>query len=96
MADPAVKCVHLRIEGRVQGVAYRAWITGEAERLGVSGWVRNRRDGSVEAVACGPAEPVDHLVALSHRGPPAARVSRVVVEAASEAPSAGFVQRETI
>jgi acylphosphatase len=96
MADTAAKTVHLRIEGRVQGVAYRAWMMGEAERLGLAGWVRNRRDGSVEAVVHGPSEPVDRLVALCHRGPPAARVNRVHAEAAAEAPSAGFEQRETV
>jgi acylphosphatase len=96
MADPAAKAVQLRIEGRVQGVSYRFWMVTEAERLGLTGWVRNRRDGSVEAVVHGPADTVDALVALAHRGPPAARVGRVVVEAASEAPSAGFVQRQTV
>jgi acylphosphatase len=87
--------VRLRIEGRVQGVAYRAWTVEEAERRGLSGWVRNRRDGSVEALFHGPQALVDALVQLCHRGPPAARVSRVVVEPAREAPLGGFVQRET-
>jgi acylphosphatase len=87
--------VRLRIEGRVQGVAFRAWTVAEAERRGLSGWVRNRRDGSVEALLHGPQTLVDQLVALCQRGPPAARVSRVVAEPASEVPLGGFVQRET-
>ena len=71
---------HLRITGRVQGVGYRQWICAEAERLGVSGWVRNRRDGSVEAVVDGPDEAMELLMERARRGPPAARVSGVDIE----------------
>ena len=69
--------IHLRIVGRVQGVAYRYGMTHEARRLGLSGWVRNRSDGSVEAVACGAEEAVEALVRWAWQGPPAARVERV-------------------
>jgi acylphosphatase len=69
--------VRLIIEGRVQGVWFRESTRKEAERLGVHGWVRNRRDGTVEVVAEGPEEKVKRLVDWCHQGPPSARVTRV-------------------
>ena len=86
---------HVRIEGRVQGVWYRGWTVDEAKRLGLDGWVRNRRDGSVEAVFAGPAEAVDAMIAACHRGPPSARVDLVRAEPSSESVPAGFEQRPT-
>lgn len=77
--------VHLIVTGRVQGVAYRASALAEGRRLGVSGWVRNRFDGSVEAEVEGPAEDVDAFVAWARHGPPGARVAEVQVS--SEAPT---------
>ncbi|MFW6114719.1 MAG: acylphosphatase [Thermodesulfobacteriota bacterium] len=68
---------HLIIEGRVQGVFFRDTTRREANRLGLTGWVKNRFDGSVEVVAEGPKERVDELVAWCHQGPPAAKVSNV-------------------
>jgi acylphosphatase len=88
----------LRITGRVQGVGFRYALQAEAGRLGLAGWVRNRRDGSVEALAQGPAQALDALTAWARRGPPAARVAEVRVEAAAdeEAPRAGFELRPTL
>jgi acylphosphatase len=89
----------LRISGRVQGVGYRDALRYEAERLGVTGWVRNRLDGSVEAVAQGAPEAVDRLIAWARRGPPAARVLELHVEAvqdADERPYSGFQRRPTV
>ena len=74
---------HLRISGRVQGVGYRDALSTEARSRGVSGWVRNRRDGTVEAVLQGSAEAVEGLIAWARRGPPAARVQGVDVEEAA-------------
>lgn len=72
-----MKSILVRIEGRVQGVWFRGWTVHEATRLGLNGWVRNRRDGSVEAVFSGPAEAVDDMLRACHAGPPAAQVMRV-------------------
>ncbi len=83
-------CMHVRITGRVQGVAYRAWAQREAEALGLAGWVRNRRDGTVEAVFKGPAAVVRAMITDCHRGPPAARVTRVIEEPHADPVPPGF------
>ena len=85
--------LHLSIAGRVQGVGYRESLRAEALRFGVTGWVRNRRDGSVDAVLQGPRVAVDEVVAWARRGPPAARVTQLDVRPASgefDRPYAGF------
>lgn len=71
---------HLCIEGRVQGVFFRASAREEASRLGLKGWVRNCPDGSVEAVAEGEREKIAAFKAWCHRGPPGARVQSVRLE----------------
>jgi acylphosphatase len=71
------------IMGQVQGVGYRAWVEGRAKARGVQGWVRNRRDGSVEAVFGGPTELVSEMIAACRRGPSSARVDVVREEDAS-------------
>lgn len=73
----------LTIRGRVQGVGFRYALADEARARKLSGWVRNRRDGSVEAIVAGPEADVEALIAWAHRGPPAARVSEVAVEPAT-------------
>ncbi len=70
------------IRGRVQGVGYRAWVEYQAETISLEGWVRNRRDGSVEALFAGSAQAVADMVALCRQGPPSALVSDVLTEAA--------------
>ena len=70
---------HLRITGRVQGVGYRMTMMAVAEQLGLKGWVRNCRDGSVEAMIQGESKPLDDLIAWAERGPPHARVDKVDV-----------------
>ncbi len=76
---PETKAVQARISGRVQGVSFRAWTQVEAQGRGLSGWVRNEADGSVSTHMEGPAVEVDAMVALLHRGPPAAIVREVTV-----------------
>jgi len=70
---------HLIISGRVQGVGYRASMIDEARRLGVTGWVRNRRAGTVEAVVDGDPAAVAAIVAWARGGPPGARVGNVEI-----------------
>ena len=82
--------LRVRVIGRVQGVSYRAWALDEARRLGLAGWVRNERDGSVTALVAGPEDAVDRMVAAMRTGPPAAIVDRVETEPAAEATPAGF------
>ena len=72
-----VKTLRLVIHGRVQGVFFRDSMRGEAQRLGISGWVRNRGDGTVEAAVQGEAAAVDAIVQWAHRSPQHARVERV-------------------
>src|SRR3546814_16089248 len=67
----------LRIHGRVQGVFYRNWTVQTARSLGLSGWVRNRRDGTVEAVVAGSEADIKRFISLAHAGPPAAHVTRI-------------------
>ena len=74
-----MKRVQVRIRGRVQGVFFRAETRSRAESLGLSGWVRNARDGSVEALFEGEPERVDSMVEWSRRGPSGARVDEVEV-----------------
>ncbi len=74
--------LHLLIHGLVQGVGYRESMREKAARLGVTGWVRNRRDGTVEAVVDGAPAALEAMVHWAGRGPPAARVTRVDVRPA--------------
>ena len=75
--DGAMRTCAARVRGRVQGVGYRESCVVEASALGVTGWVRNRRDGSVEAVLQGRADAVERMCAWLRRGPPMARVDDV-------------------
>ena len=87
MPDSAI---HLAIHGRVQGVGYRAWMAGEARRLGLSGWVRNRSDGTVEAAVGGDPDKVAELLSLTRHGPSGAEVSHVDVNPCREELSGRF------
>jgi acylphosphatase len=72
--DRTQAIVHVVVRGRVQGVGYRAFVEDEALRRDIAGWVRNRRDGSVEALFAGEAEAVEAMIAACRRGPLGARV----------------------
>lgn len=84
------------VTGRVQGVGYRQWTRGEALALGLQGFVRNRHDGTVEAVFAGRAQDVAAMIALCRRGPTAAAVQSVTESELVDVPSAGFVIAATV
>ncbi|HEX7053704.1 MAG TPA: acylphosphatase [Burkholderiales bacterium] len=89
----------IRVRGRVQGVGFRYALRREAERAGVRGWVRNRRDGSVEALMQGDAQAVAALIAWARRGPPAARVDELhesVADPALAQDCEAFEERPTV
>ncbi|MBA1157705.1 acylphosphatase [Microvirga mediterraneensis] len=70
---------HVLIHGRVQGVSFRAWTQHQAQLHGLKGWVRNRRDGTVEAVFSGPENLVEVMLKACHEGPAGSRVDKVEV-----------------
>jgi acylphosphatase len=86
----------LLIEGRVQGVGYRDWMVGTARRLGLHGWVRNRQDGSVEALVAGPSDIINALLAACRDGPPAARVRAINATPADHPDIPGFHRAPTV
>jgi len=88
--------VRLRIAGRVQGVGFRAWALREAGALRLRGWVRNRTDGSVEALVIGEDQAVDRMIDACREGPLGARVSDVVVTEAEDDGSDRFSARPTV
>ncbi|NWG45924.1 MAG: acylphosphatase [Alphaproteobacteria bacterium] len=91
------RTLHLLVEGRVQGVGYRAFAQETALRLGLSGWVRNRRDGRVETLVHGPADALEAFLTAARIGPPAAEVAEVtIVTDAAPAPAAGFHVVKTV
>lgn len=76
--EPEPMALHVRIRGTVQGVFYRRWVDQEATRRGLRGWVRNRADGSVEAVFCGEMNAVRAMAKACWQGPARARVEKVI------------------
>ena len=73
-----MQAVRLVITGRVQGVGYRVWLQREAMRAGVIGWVRNRRDGTVEAAIGGRRDQIEAMLDTARRGPPGSRVDEIL------------------
>ncbi len=93
--DREIECRLLRIEGGVQGVGYREACVQRAQALGLTGYVRNRRDGSVEVMLQGTSDAVAGMQAWLHEGPPLARVDRVTVSSAPVAVLDRFERRPT-
>jgi acylphosphatase len=86
----------LRIAGRVQGVGYRDWLLREARAQGLAGWVRNRRDGTVEALLAGELPALQAVLLACRRGPPAALVESVEETLAEDPPEPGFQRMPTL
>ena len=91
-----MRSVRLRISGRVQGVGYRAWAMDTGRRLGLRGWVRNRADGSVEALVTGDEDAVAAMIEVCREGPYAARVAKVAVSEAEDEGNLGFSPKPTV
>ena len=95
--ESELEALHFAIRGRVQGVGFRYAMITEASRLGLTGWVRNRRDGSVEAYACGVPPALDALVQWAERGPAGARIDEcLIAPVAADAALHDFSQRPTV
>src|SRR5215470_20138346 len=90
------RSVRVRLEGHVQGVGFRYWTEQVAGNLGLDGWVRNRRDGGVEAVFSGPPEDVAQMLERCRQGPASARVDFVKVEEEMQLPPPGFDVKATV
>ncbi|XP_065856473.1 uncharacterized protein [Euphorbia lathyris] len=90
------KTVRFMIKGRVQGVFYRNWTVENATQLGLKGWVRNRRDGSVEALFAGDSDKVQEMEQRCRRGPPDAMVTGLQVFPCDDDPGTGFERRPTV
>ena len=90
-----IETVRLRITGQVQGVGYRLWMTHAAASLGLRGWVRNRTDGSVEALVTGASEAVAAMIEAARKGPIGARVIDVTITPNEDDGSTGFAARPT-
>ncbi len=90
------RTVHIRVEGRVQGVGYRAWMAAAARDLRLRGWVRNRRDGSVEAVLHGTPDAVSELLKRCAEGPLDAKVTRIEILGEGGGTFDGFEVRSTV
>lgn len=86
----------LRIKGAVQGVGFRDWASTEAVRRGLSGWVRNRSDGSVELMVGGDDLKVQDMLKACTQGPPLARVTSIDIDNEKEMPPAGFARKPTL
>jgi len=92
MTDPTVQAIRVVISGRVQGVGYRYWAVERAVALGIDGWVRNRNDGTVEALFAGPADAVRAMISACREGPRFAAVAGIAEHPAEAPDTKGFRQ----
>ncbi|HEX5279419.1 MAG TPA: acylphosphatase [Micropepsaceae bacterium] len=96
MAADEITTMNIRIEGRVQGCGFRDFAMREANGRKLKGWVRNRSDGSVEALAHGPTRTVEEFIAVCIKGPNGANVTSVDLQPAEPPESLGFVRRPSV
>ncbi len=94
--EPDNTALRLRIEGFVQAVGYRNFVIAEASKLGLDGWIRNRSDGTVEALVSGETKAVEAMVAACMRGPEGSRVSNVELHNAEPPEEKGFRRRPSV
>ena len=86
----------LRIKGLVQGIGFRDWAMDEAKARSLSGWVRNRSDGSVEMLVAGPHKTIEDMLAALTKGPPMAQVTNIDIHNETEPPPPGFARKPTL
>jgi len=91
----SARTVHIFIDGRVQGVWFRGWTIQQATALGITGWVRNRSDGRVEAVFSGEPSHIDAMLERCRKGPPLARVDSLDISEQTTQKFSGFDKRAT-
>jgi acylphosphatase len=96
MSEMEITSLRLRIEGHVQAVGYRNFMIEEARKLGVDGWVRNRSDGSVEALVSGETKAVEALIAACARGPEGTRIKHIDMETVETPAEKGFSRRPSL
>lgn len=96
MTDEEITARIVRIEGNVQGVGFRAFAIQGARQLRLKGWVRNRADGSLEALVAGTTKAIENFVSACIQGPPGARVTACELSDAEVPADEGFVQRPTL
>ena len=96
MAEDDVTSLRFRIEGFVQAVGYRHYLIEEATKLSLDGWVRNRADGTVEALASGPTKAIEAFFTVCARGPAGSRVSNVEMHKAEPPAEKGFRRRPSV
>ncbi|HEV2562736.1 MAG TPA: acylphosphatase [Rhizomicrobium sp.] len=96
MSDDDLTSLRVRVEGFVQSVGYRHFAIEEARRLGLDGWIRNRSDGTVEALVSGPTKTVEAFVAAAMRGPDGSKVANVELHKAEPPAEKGFHRRPSV
>jgi acylphosphatase len=96
MSDDDLTSLRLRIEGFVQAVGYRNFVIAEANKLGLDGWIRNRSDGTVEALVSGETKAVEAMVAVCMRGPEGSRVKNVELHNSEPPAEKGFNRRPSV
>lgn len=96
MTDTDLTTLIVHVKGFVQGVGFRDYLVMAAEQHKLDGWVRNRNDGSVEALVSGPTKSVETFVAFAAKGPPAARVAHFDLHVSEPPAEKGFVRRPTL
>ena len=94
--DDDLTSLRFRIEGSVQAVGYRNYLIAEATKLGLDGWVRNRSDGTVEALASGPTKAIEAFFTVCARGPEGSRVANVEMHKAEPPAEKGFRRRSSL
>ena len=96
MLEEGHKAVRLIISGRVQGVWFRGWTVEQAKGFSLDGWVRNRADGTVEALVVGSEQDVDRMIECCREGPRLALVNNIEIQEAMGITPRGFTQKPTV